>query len=89
MRDTMANIYKKRLSDWRNGAIVYQVLVDRFNPSKRLEEKMALYQYPKKLNDWQTLPKPGKFFKRCEILVSRTRLLGWRLNELNGKIRLY
>jgi len=29
--------------DWRNGAIVYQVFVDRFAPSANLEAKRSLY----------------------------------------------
>ena len=86
MRDTMANIYKKRLSDWRNGDIVYQVLVDRFNPSKRLEEKMALYQYPKKLNDWQTLPKPGKFLNDVKYWSHELDYWGGDLTSLMEKL---
>lgn len=36
-----------REQDWRNGAIVYQVLFDRFAPSARLEEKKSVYPAPK------------------------------------------
>ena len=86
MRDTMANIYKTRLLDWRNGAIVYQVLVDRFNPSKRLKEKMALYQYPKKLNDWQTLPKPGKFLNDVKYWSHELDYWGGDLTSLMEKL---
>ena len=33
--------YTQRERDWRNGAIVYQVLVDRFAPSAELDVKKA------------------------------------------------
>ena len=36
-----------RERDWRNGAIVYQVIVDRFVPSAELEAKRGLYPPPK------------------------------------------
>ena len=82
----MANIYEKRLKDWRNGAIVYQVLVDRFNPSNRLEEKMHLYQYPKKLNDWHTLPKPGKFLNDVKYWSHELDYWGGDLLSLVDKL---
>ena len=30
-----------RNADWRNGAVVYQALVDRFGPSDRLRQKTS------------------------------------------------
>ena len=45
----LGNVFEQRESDWRNGAVVYQVLVDRFAPSAKLEAKKALYPPPKKL----------------------------------------
>lgn len=52
---TASTNYEKRDRDWRNGAIVYQVLVDRFVPSARLDAKRALYAAPKVLRDWSVL----------------------------------
>ena len=51
--------FARREQDWRNGAIVYQVLVDRFAPSTQLDAKRALYPSPKVLRDWSETPKPG------------------------------
>ena len=31
----LAGRYESRESDWRNGAVVYQLIVDRFAPSAR------------------------------------------------------
>ena len=44
--------YDLRERDWRNGAIVYQVIVDRFAPSAQLEAKRGLYPAPKRLRPW-------------------------------------
>ncbi len=44
------SVYDRRAQDWRNGAIVYQVIVDRFVPSADLQAKRALYPAPKVLH---------------------------------------
>ena len=54
-----ASVYDQREQDWRNGAIVYQVIVDRFAPAKDLEAKRALYPPPKRLRAWTEVPTPG------------------------------
>ncbi|HMP42418.1 MAG TPA: alpha-amylase family glycosyl hydrolase [Roseiflexaceae bacterium] len=56
-----AETFAARERDWRNGAIVYQVLVDRFAPSARLEDKRGLYPAPKVLRDWTEAPQPGNY----------------------------
>ena len=40
------SIYDLRAADWRNGALVYQVFVDRFAPPADLEAKRGLYAAP-------------------------------------------
>lgn len=57
------SIYKKREMDWRNGAIIYQIIVDRFAQPLDLEAKKDLYHPPKVLRAWDELPKPGHFNK--------------------------
>lgn len=54
------DIYGKRELDWRNGAIVYQVVVDLFAPSLDLEAKNDLYQAPRNLRDWSDKPQAGE-----------------------------
>ncbi|MCY7314768.1 MAG: hypothetical protein LH480_03885 [Rubrivivax sp.] len=56
-----AGLYDRRQADWRNGAIVYQVLVDRFAPSADLAAKRALYPAPKRLRDWADEPRRGSY----------------------------
>lgn len=58
-----AEIFAQRERDWRNGAIVYQVLVDRFVPSAQLDAKRGLYPAPKVLRDWSEVPLPGTYLE--------------------------
>jgi glycosidase len=53
------SVYTARENDWRNGAVVYQILVDRFAPSSRLEAKRHLYPAPKVLHGWDEVPVRG------------------------------
>lgn len=54
-----ADKYDAREKDWRNGAVVYQILVDRFAPSANLEGKRSLYPAPKVLKKWSETPTRG------------------------------
>lgn len=51
--------YEQREQDWRHGAVVYQILVDRFAPPAKLESKRGLYPSPKVLKSWSEVPLPG------------------------------
>ena len=66
-RDDDPETFVKREQDWRNGAIVYQVLVDRFAPSTQLDAKHALYPSPKALRDWSETPKPGRYLSEAKL----------------------
>lgn len=59
--ESIASVFTEREHDWRNGATVYQVLVDRFAPSDRLEAKRALYRAPKVLRNWSETPHTGAY----------------------------
>ncbi len=58
-----AGPFEDRERDWRNGAVVYQIIVDRFVPSARLDDKRALYPAPKVLRAWTETPKPGPYLQ--------------------------
>ena len=62
-----AGLYEQREADWRNGPIVYQVLVDRFAPSTTLDAKRALYPAPKKLRGWNEAPQRGTFLDSVRV----------------------
>lgn len=59
LRESKLKTFINREKDWRNGGIVYQIFVDRFVPSSDLKAKAHLYQAPRSLQSWQTLPKRG------------------------------
>jgi glycosidase len=56
-----AGPFEDRERDWRNGAVVYQVLVDRYVPSASLDAKRALYPAPKTLRPWTETPRTGPY----------------------------
>jgi glycosidase len=82
-----AGVYEDRESDWRNGAVVYQVIVDRFAPSAKLDAKRALYPAPKVLRRWDESPQrneqvaPGTQITRHEL-----DFWGGDLQSLRGKL---
>ena len=63
----VAGTYEAREADWRNGAVVYQVLVDRFAPSADLAAKQHLYPAPKRLRSWDEVPAKGKYLKEHKL----------------------
>ena len=63
----IAGVFEAREKDWRNGAIVYQVLVDRFVPPDNLQAKRALYPAPKVLHPWSELAKRGKYLEEAQV----------------------
>ena len=63
----LAGVFEAREKDWRNGAVVYQVYVDRFAPPADLESKRALYPAPKKLHAWTDLPTHGRYLPEARV----------------------
>ena len=76
-----AGVYEDRERDWRNGAIVYQVIVDRFAPSANLEAKRALYPAPKVLRRWDEVP------QRNEELAPGTQITRHELDFWGGDLQ--
>lgn len=76
----------RRAGDWRNGAVVYQVIVDRFAPSERLEEKRDLYPEPKKLRDWSETPTKGVYLEDVEVWSHEIDFWGGDLESLRGQL---
>lgn len=75
-----------REKDWRNGAVVYQVLVDRFAPSANLEAKRYLYPAPKVLRAWDELPRAGKYLPEARLHSHEIDFWGGDLRSLSGKL---
>lgn len=78
--------YEAREKDWRNGAIVYQVMVDRFAPPADLSAKKHLYQAPKVLRDWSETPKRGVYLPDAKLWSHEIEFWGGDLQSLRAKL---
>jgi glycosidase len=81
-----ASVYAKRLSDWRNGAVVYHVFVDRFAPALNLESKRETYASPRKLKRWDELPTPGTLNVQAGMWSHELEFWGGDLPSLRSKL---
>ena len=79
-------VLEKREQDWRNGSIVYQVIVDRFAPSSQLKEKQALYAPPKKIRNWDETPTAGSYLKDVDVWSHEIDFWGGDLQSLTNKL---
>ena len=75
-------IYDERLKNPNMGRIVYQIIVDRFVPSQNLEGKKHLYDYPRSLKSWDTLPKGGHFMPDAKYWSHELEFYGGDLKSL-------
>jgi len=82
----VAGVYEKREADWRNGPIVYQVLVDRFAPSANLEAKRSLYPAPKKLRAWSEEPRRGTYLEAEKLWSHEIDFWGGDLASTAAKL---
>jgi glycosidase len=85
-RAANAEIFAQREQDWRNGAIVYQVLVDRFAASTRLDAKRGLYPAPKVLRDWSEVPAPGIYLPEARLNSQELDFWGGDLASLSSRL---
>jgi len=82
----LAANFEQREADWRNGAIVYQVLVDRYVPAANLEAKRALYPAPKRLRDWSEPARPGVYLADAKLNSQELDFWGGDLQSLGTKL---
>jgi len=82
----LAGVFEAREQDWRNGAVVYQVHVDRFAPPADLDAKRALYPAPKKLHAWTDLPTRGTYLPDAKVWSHDIDFWGGDLQSLRGKL---
>ena len=80
------SVYDRRADDWRNGAIVYQVIVDRFVPSSDLEAKRALYPPPKTLRAWTDVPTAGTYLEALKLNSAELDFWGGDLRSAGTKV---
>ena len=75
-----------READWRAGAVVYQVFVDRFAPSADLGAKRDLYPAPKTLRAWHETPEKGHFVESAGVWSHEIDFWGGDLASVRGKL---
>ena len=81
-----AAVYTSREADWRCGALIYQVLVDRFAPPADLAAKAHLYPAPKVLKAWDELPRSGRFLDDARLWSHEIEFWGGDLASTAGKL---
>ncbi|MBI4871016.1 MAG: DUF3459 domain-containing protein [Candidatus Riflebacteria bacterium] len=77
---------RERAADWRNGAVVYQVLVDRFAPSNGLDQRRQLYAPPRVLVPWNWKPAKGHYVDSARVWSHELEFCGGTLASLSEKL---
>ncbi len=77
---------RARESDWRNGPIVYQVIVDRFAPPADPTSKKALYPAPRVLHQWTDEPRSGRHLPEAGLWSHELDFWGGDLPGLEARI---
>ncbi|MDX2177193.1 MAG: alpha-amylase family glycosyl hydrolase [Candidatus Sumerlaeia bacterium] len=78
--------YEARLADWRMGHTVYQIYVDRFAPSQRLDGKRHHYASPKLLRDWSQQPSRGNYLADVHNNEGEIEFWGGDFDSVRGKV---
>lgn len=79
--------FDARRADWRLGPVVYQVIVDRFAPSLRLEAKSNHYSPPYILRDWdKDLPRRGRFLDEVGVCEGELEFWGGDLDSVRSRL---
>lgn len=84
--EALAGVFEAREQDWRNGAIVYQVLPDRFAPAANLDAKRHLYPPPKVLRRWDETPQRGTYLEDARLWSHEIEFWGGDLASVAGKL---
>jgi glycosidase len=82
LRDRIA----ARDADWRAGAVVYHIFVDRFAPSENLAAKKELYPEPKRLRAWNETPAKGHFIESAGVWSHEIDFWGGDLQSVRTKL---
>ena len=85
-QNPQVSVFETREQDWRNGALVYQVLVDRFAPAADLQAKSHFYALPKQIRQWHEVPKSGVYLEQAGVWSHEIEFWGGDINSLIGKL---
>ncbi len=78
--------FARRAADWRNGALIYQVIVDRFAESAALDAKRHHYAAPRRLRAWSELPQRGPFVPEHHVASHELDFWGGDLDSLRAHL---
>ncbi len=81
-----AEALARRAADWRNGAVIYQVMVDRFAPTADIEAKRQHYARPRRLLSWDQAPTRGEEIAESGLWSHELDFWGGDLASLMGKL---
>ncbi|MSR41703.1 MAG: glycoside hydrolase family 13 protein [Phycisphaerales bacterium] len=79
--------FARRDQDWRVGAVVYQVFVDRFAPAANLAQKTHHYAAPRTLRAWSELPSRGHFIAEHSVWSQELDFWGGDLESVRTHLR--
>jgi glycosidase len=82
----LAGVFESREKDWRIGAVVYQVLVDRFAPAADLDAKRHLYPAPRQLRAWHETPAAGRYLEDARVWSHEIDFWGGDLASTAAKL---
>ncbi len=82
----IASSIESRAKDWRNGAIIYQVFVDRFVAPTNREQKAKYFTSPRCYMKWDDLPKAGKFDAKAGVWTHELDFWGGDLKGVESKL---
>ena len=77
---------ESRAKDWRNGAVIYQVFVDRFVPPADHGGKAKFFAAPRTYKQWDELPKGGKFDPKVGVWTHELDFWGGDLSGVETKL---
>ncbi len=79
-------VFAQRAKDWRIGAVVYQVFVDRFAPTADIDAKKKIILPPRQLMPWSVTPKASKFDPATGQYPHTIQFWGGDLASLHAKL---
>lgn len=80
------SLFDLREQDWRNGSIVYQVFVDRFNASTPASRRANLYPAPRTLKQWSDPVLPGQNDPQAGVWSHELQFWGGDLKGIEQKL---
>ncbi|MBC8066154.1 MAG: glycoside hydrolase family 13 protein, partial [Chlorobia bacterium] len=78
--------FQARAKDWRIGPVIYQVFVDRFFPPRNPIAKAKFFTGPRKLRNWDELPKGGTFLPEVGLWSHELEFWGGDLPGVQSKL---